>query len=282
MPTPLRARVSPVDISLLDLGTIFEGETPADALKRSVNLAQYAEARGFRRIWYAEHHNSATIAATSPPVLIAHVAAHTHRISLGAGGVMLPHHSVQGVTDQFAMLNHLHPGRIELGVGRAPGGDVPHWDASSYDEDVKQLAQLVPVPVYVLGSSLHSAELAGGLGLPYAFASHFAPTLLHEALQRYRDVFRPSQRLDKPHAIASINIAENTDFHLPWMKSMNIHPTPITRAAVASQVFHYTAYEHAGIEAFLSHSGADEILCCPRATNAEQLIRVLDLCAQHG
>lgn len=282
MSTRLRALLSPDDISLLDLGTIFEGETPADALKRSVYLAQHAEAVGFRRIWYAEHHNTATIAATSPPVLIAHVAAHTHRITLGAGGVMLPHHSVQGVTDQFAMLNHLHPGRIELGVGRAPGGDVPHWDASNYDEDVHQLAQRVLVPFYILGSSLHSAELAGRLGVPYAFASHFAPTLLHNALARYRDAFHASQRLEKPHAIASINIAENTDFHLPWMKSMKINPTPIARAAITSHVFHYTAYDHAGIEAFLNHSGADEILCCPRATNAQQLIRVLDLCAQHG
>lgn len=219
-----------VPLSILDLAPIRAGETAGDSLAASVALAQQAERHGYRRVWYAEHHNMASIASSATSVLIAHVAAHTESIRLGAGGVMLPNHAPLTIAEQFGTLSALHPGRIDLGLGRAPGSDqnttfALRRDPSSSDrfpQDVLELqgyltdATRVPgvnatpgrgsnVPLYILGSSLFGAQLAAALGLPYAFASHFAPQALTAAVELYRSQFRPSAQLDAPYVIAGVN-----------------------------------------------------------------------------
>ncbi|WAC66184.1 LLM class flavin-dependent oxidoreductase [Agrococcus sp. SL85] len=217
-------------LSILDLAPVAPTESVRESLLSSVELAQAAERLGFERVWYAEHHNMPTIASSATSVLIAHVAAHTRTIRLGSGGVMLPNHSPLVIAEQFGTLAELHPGRIDLGLGRAPGTDQRTWAALRRDirasdrfpEDVVELqgylagASVVPgiraipgegtrVPLHILGSSLFGAQLAAQLGLPYAFASHFAPDALQQAVAVYREAFRPSEQLSAPHVIAGIN-----------------------------------------------------------------------------
>jgi luciferase family oxidoreductase group 1 len=206
-------------------------ETVAESFAGSVELARLAERGGYRRIWYAEHHNISSIASSATAVLIAHVAAHTESIRLGAGGVMLPNHSPLVIAEQFGTLETLHPGRIDLGLGRAPGTDQRTWMALRRDpraserfpQDVVELQRFLgdesplpgiraipgqgtQVPLYILGSSLFGAELAAELGLPYAFASHFAPRFLHEAITVYREQFKPSAQLPEPYVIAGVGV----------------------------------------------------------------------------
>ncbi|MCU0310872.1 MAG: LLM class flavin-dependent oxidoreductase [Acidimicrobiales bacterium] len=220
-----------VPLSILDLAIIGKGETARSSLDGSVALARAAEAHGYQRVWYAEHHNMAAVASSATAVLIAHVAAHTERIRLGAGGIMLPNHSPLTVAEQFGTLETLHPGRIDLGLGRAPGSDQPTMRAlrrdpraaESFPRDVQELQgylgdeSLVPgvdavpgkgtrVPLYILGSSLFGATLAAALGLPFGFASHFAPGSLTEAVARYRREFRPSAQLSEPYVLAGVNV----------------------------------------------------------------------------
>jgi luciferase family oxidoreductase group 1 len=221
----------PVPLSILDLAFVPSGGTARDAYVGSVALAQRAEGLGYRRIWYAEHHNIATIASSATSVLIAHVAAHTKTIRLGAGGIMLPNHAPLVIAEQFGTLETLHPGRIDLGLGRAPGTDpvtsralrVSPSDADAFPRDVLELqgflgdetrvpgVEATPgkgthVPLYILGSSLFGAQLAARLGLPFAFASHFAPNALEEAVAIYRRDFRPSKQLEAPYVIAGMNV----------------------------------------------------------------------------
>jgi luciferase family oxidoreductase group 1 len=224
-------------LSVLDLALIGKGQTPADALAGSVALAQAAERRGYTRVWYAEHHNMSTIASSATSVVIAHVAAHTSTIRLGSGGIMLPNHSPLTIAEQFGTLASLHPGRIDLGLGRAPGTDQQTMRAlrrdpmaaDTFPQDVLELqaylrdetripgVNAIPgrgtdVPLYILGSSLFGAQLAAVLGLPYGFASHFAPQALRQAVARYRSEFRPSAQLAEPHVLAGVNvIAAETD-----------------------------------------------------------------------
>ena len=220
-----------VPLSILDLVSIGAGETARDALTGSVELAREAERLGYTRVWYAEHHNMASIASSATSVVIAHVAAHTERIRLGAGGVMLPNHAPLTIAEQFGTLATLHPGRIELGLGRAPGTDQVTMRAlrrdvhaaDTFPQDVRELqgylgdATCIPgvdaipgkatqVPIYILGSSLYGATLAAALGLPYGFASHFAPGDLRDAVAVYRRNFRPSAQLERPHVIAGVNV----------------------------------------------------------------------------
>ncbi len=221
----------PIPLSVLDLAPVTRGQTVGDSIAASVALARRAEEAGYRRVWYAEHHNMPSIASSATSVLIAHVAAHTHTVRLGAGGVMLPNHSPLTVAEQFGTLASVHPGRIDLGVGRAPGSDQntayalrrDPGAAERFPQDVLELqgylsghsrvpgVQAVPgrgtdVPLYVLGSSMFGAGLAAALGLPYAFASHFAPQLLEPAVAAYRRDFRPSAQLDAPYVIAGVNV----------------------------------------------------------------------------
>lgn len=228
----------PLPLSILDLATVARDQTVAEALAGTVALARKAEETGYRRVWYAEHHNMPGIASSATSVLIAHVAAHTSTIRLGAGGVMLPNHSPLTIAEQYGTLETLHPGRIDLGLGRAPGSDQKTmWalrrDAASADRFPQDVLELqgyltgesrVPgvdatpgkgtnVPLYILGSSLFGARLAAALGLPYSFASHFAPDALREAVALYRREFQPSEQLAEPYVIAGVNaiVAEDTE-----------------------------------------------------------------------
>jgi luciferase family oxidoreductase group 1 len=223
--------VSLPPLSILDLALVPPGESVAEGLAASVELARRAERWGYRRIWYAEHHNMRAIASSATSVLIGHVAANTERITLGAGGIMLPNHSPLQVAEQFGTLAELYPGRIELGLGRAPGTDQATFRAlrrdprasETFPQDVQELQaflgeqSLVPgveafpgkgtaVPLYVLGSSLYGAQVAAILGLPYAFASHFAPEALEQAVEMYRTEFRPSAQLAAPLVMAGVNV----------------------------------------------------------------------------
>ena len=218
-------------LSILDLALVEHGQKVRDSLEATVVLAQHAEQQGFGRVWYAEHHNMAAIASSATSVLIAHVAANTERIRLGAGGIMLPNHAPLVIAEQFGTLAELHPGRIDLGVGRAPGSDQVTQRAlrrgpaaaEQFPQDVLELqgylsaSTRVPgveatpgkgtsVPIYILGSSLFGASLAAALGLPYAFASHFAPAALDQAVALYRHDFQPSEQLERPHVIVGVNV----------------------------------------------------------------------------
>jgi len=218
-------------VSILDLAPIGRGETAAESFAASVALAQLAEELGYERVWYAEHHNMSGIASSATSVLIAHVGAQTSTIRLGAGGVMLPNHAPLVIAEQFGTLAAMYPGRIDLGLGRAPGSDQNTMfalrrepqSADTFPQDVLELqgyltgntrvtgVDAVPgkgsnVPLYILGSSLFGAKLAAALGLPYAFASHFAPAALHEAIATYRREFRPSEQLTSPYVIVGANV----------------------------------------------------------------------------
>ncbi len=223
--------------SILDLAHIIQGATPADALRNSLDLARHAERWGYRRYWLAEHHNMTGIASAATAVVIGHVAAGTKTIRVGAGGIMLPNHSPMVIAEQFGTLEALFPGRIDLGLGRAPGTDQRTLralrrdpaGADSFPQDVVDLkallgpvqpgqtVQAVPgagtnVPIWILGSSTFGAQLAAMLGLPYAFASHFAPDSLLTALKVYRGAFKPSESLDQPYAMVGVNaVVAETD-----------------------------------------------------------------------
>ncbi|MBO0820597.1 MAG: LLM class flavin-dependent oxidoreductase [Nocardiopsaceae bacterium] len=218
-------------LSILDLAPVGRGQSPGDSFAASVALARRAEELGYHRIWYAEHHNMPTIASSATSVLIAYIGAQTARIRLGSGGVMLPNHSPLLIAEQFGTLEAMYPGRIDLGLGRAPGSDANTQyalrrdprSADQFPQDVLELRgyltgdSQVPgvnaspgngsnVPLYMLGSSLFGAKLAAALGLPYAFASHFAPGSLEAAVAAYRDEFKPSDTLDKPYVMAGVNV----------------------------------------------------------------------------
>jgi luciferase family oxidoreductase group 1 len=221
-----------IPFSVLDLCPVPAGATPAQALQNTRALAQHAERLGYTRYWLAEHHNMPGIASAATAVVIGHVAAATSTIRVGSGGVMLPNHAPLVIAEQFGTLASLFPGRIDLGLGRAPGTDQTtaralrrdlHESAESFPQDVLELQrffaevtpgqriQAVPgaglrVPIWLLGSSLFSAQLAAALGLPFAFASHFAPDQLMSALQLYRTRFEPSAQLDKPYAMVGVNV----------------------------------------------------------------------------
>ncbi len=225
-----------VPLSILDLALVGPGQTAGEAIAACVAVAQAAEALGYRRVWYAEHHNFSAIASSATSVVIAHVAAHTRAIRLGSGGIMLPNHAPLVVAEQFGTLASLHPGRIDLGLGRAPGTDVATLralrvdpsDAERFEDDVRELQgylsdeTLVPgvnanpgrgtrVPLYILGSSLFGATLAARLGLPYGFASHFAPASLEHAVAVYRGEFQPSEQCPDPYVIAGVNVIAADD-----------------------------------------------------------------------
>src|SRR5690349_11767611 len=229
---------SPVPpFSILDLAPICEGGDAAQTLRNSLDLARHAERLGYERYWLAEHHNMPGIASSATSLVIGHVAAGTSTIRVGAGGIMLPNHSPLVIAEQFGTLATLFPGRIDLGLGRAPGTDPRTayalrrnltGDSDQFPQDVVELmtylgqprpgqrVHAVPgegteVPVWILGSSLFGASLAAALGLPFAFASHFAPAQLMEALAVYRSKFEPSDQLDQPYAMAGINVVVSDD-----------------------------------------------------------------------
>jgi len=222
-----------IPLSILDLAPIVEGSDAAESLRHSLDLAQHAEAWGYLRFWLAEHHNMDGVACSATAVLVGHVAGGTKTIRVGSGGVMLPNHSPLVVAEQFGTLATLYPGRIDLGLGRAPGTDqmtaralrqhLATQGEDAFPQDVMELqgylappqtgqaVRAIPgmgteVPIWILGSSLYGAQLAAYLGLPYAFASHFAPDMLLQALEVYRNTYRPSERWPKPHAMVGVNV----------------------------------------------------------------------------
>ena len=318
-------------LSILDLASIGEGETIGQSLAGCVAVAQSAEKHGYERVWYAEHHNSEFIASSSPAVLIAHVAAHTSTIRLGAGGVMLPNHSPLVIAEQFGTLAALHPGRIDLGLGRAPGTDQTTFMAMRRDprsserfpqdvlelqaffSDSSRVANVVAtpgrgtnVPLYILGSSLFGAQLAAALGLPFAFASHFAPDSLHEAIEIYRSRFEPSQQLDAPYLICGHSvIAADTDddagrqfqrrrrtfakalFSPPGNRMTDDQAEELLaspRGAYLNRVFHYSAVGTAEsvartLDSFAAETGADEIITAHHADRTESRVHSIALLA---
>jgi luciferase family oxidoreductase group 1 len=322
--------VSPLPLSILDLAPVRHGQTAADSFAASVALAQLAERAGYRRVWYAEHHNMPTIASSATSVLIAHVAAHTSSIRLGAGGVMLPNHAPLVIAEQFGTLAALHPGRIDLGLGRAPGSDrntmyALRRDPASADrfpDDVLELQayfadeSLVPgvhanpgrglhVPLYILGSSLFGAQLAALLGLPYAFASHFAPTALQDAVALYRREFRPSAQLAEPYVIAGVNViaadsAEHADaqFHRakrarvralarPGRRLTDAEVDAVLASPEGAQIEQMLRYSAVGrpaevreyLEAFGKHADADELIVALQSPATEDRLRSAELLA---
>src|SRR3954454_938617 len=220
-----------VPLSVLDLSPITTGSTAAEALRRTTDLARHVERLGFRRFWLAEHHGIPSVASAATSVVMAHVAGATSSIRVGAGGIILPNHAPLVIAEQFGTLESLFPGRIDLGLGRAPGADpltaralrrTADVDPEAFPEEVQELLSYFPpatpgqavtaipgaglaVPVWILGSSLFGAQTAAALGLPYAFASHFAPDALLPALEIYRSTFRPSEQLQKPYAMVGAN-----------------------------------------------------------------------------
>lgn len=226
-----------IPFSILDLSPIVEGNTATQALRNTLNLAQHAEQLGYNRYWVAEHHNMPGIASAATSVVIGYVAGGTQTIRVGSGGIMLPNHSPLLIAEQFGTLESLYPGRIDLGLGRAPGADQATARALRRDmtgadtfpqdvvelqryfqpDDSNQFIQAVPgtglnIPIWILGSSLFGAQLAAMLGLPYAFASHFAPGELLRALHMYRTHFKPSAQLKEPYAMVAVNVvAADTD-----------------------------------------------------------------------
>lgn len=300
-------------LSILDLVPMREGESPREALGHSLELARRAERLGYARFWIAEHHNSPGTASAATAVVIGHLAAGTERIRVGAGGIMLPNHSPLMVAEQFGTLESLHPGRIDLGLGRRPGTDMRTLRAlrrradqpRNFPEDVEELRSLlappVPgqavraipgegsrVPLWILSSSLVGATLAARLGLPYAFASHFAPKALHAALALYRKEFRPSADLAHPRVMIGLNVvAADTDeearrlFTSPQLafaqalrKQPGRFPAPVARiedvlapeelsqvaAGLACSVVGSPATVREGVRHVLEETGADELM----------------------
>lgn len=231
-------RLSDISFSVLDLATVVQGQSPADTFRRSLELAQQAEALGYKRYWLAEHHNMAGVASSSPSILIGYLAGGTSKIRVGSGGIMLPNHAPLIVAEQFGTLASLYPGRIDLGLGRAPGTDqitamairgenfnADHnfprdiqklqtfFSADNFDAKVRAIpGEGLDIPIWVLGSSTESARVAAAMGLPYAFASHFAPSYFLTAIDLYRKNFQPSEYLKAPYVMACVNVvAAETD-----------------------------------------------------------------------
>ena len=235
-----------VPLSVLDLSPIVEGGTAADAFRNTLDLAQHAERSGYKRFWLAEHHNMPGIASAATAVLIGHVGAGTTTIRVGAGGIMLPNHAPLQVAEQFGTLASLFPGRVDLGLGRAPGTDhaaayalrrTLNANPDAFPQDVMEVmdyfrapepgqsVRAVPggglsVPIWILGSSTFGAQVAAALGLPFSFASHFAPALLDEAAAIYRERFKPSAQLQQPHLMLGVNVvAADTDDEARFLAS---------------------------------------------------------------
>jgi luciferase family oxidoreductase group 1 len=324
-------------LSILDLAPIARGQTAGDSFANSVALAQRAEELGYLRVWYAEHHNMASIASSATSVLIAHVGAQTRTIRLGAGGVMLPNHAPLLIAEQFGTLAAMYPGRIDLGLGRAPGSDRSTMyalrrdpgSADTFPQDVVELqgyltgntrvpgVDAVPgkgshVPLYILGSSLFGAGLAAALGLPYAFASHFAPAELEAALAVYRREFRASGQLEQPYAIAGVNVvAADTEsaareqfLRIRRLRVISLYgrgrrgqdtedltdeqADQLLAAGVGAQVDQMLTYSAVGtpaqvsdyLEGFIRHTEANEVIVVHQAPTIEGRLRSVTLLAE--
>lgn len=328
-------KLNDVAFSVLDLIPVLSGKTPADSFKNSLSLAQHVENWGYKRYWLAEHHNMVGVASSATAVLVGYIAAGTKTIRVGSGGVMLPNHAPLVVAEQFGTLGSIYPGRIDLGLGRAPGTDQLTAAAlrrnlkggeMDFPDNVQELmnyflsdkerrtyaravvAEGVDVPVWLLGSSTYSATLAARLGLPFAFASHFAPAQLFDALYLYRENFKPSKYLQKPYVIACVNgVAADTDaeaeriatslyqFFLgvirgksqtlqPPVDSMNGIWTPFEKEAALRQL----EYAFIGskqtikekMEEFLDDTQVDELMFVSHIYNHEERLRSYEILSE--
>lgn len=313
-------------LSVIDFATVRQGQPVGEALQDSVALAQKAEELGYNRVWYAEHHNMGSIASSAPAVLMAHIASQTERIRLGSGGVMLPNHSPMVIAEQFGTLAELYPGRIDLGLGRAPGTDPQTVvalrrepsAAERFPDDVRELQAFLSsgptalartrgitatpgrgteIPLYILGSSLFGAQLAAAYGLPYAFASHFAPDALEQASAVYRDRFQPSEQLAEPYMIAAVNVIADDDtdraarelqtYRRQRVKMMAGRGKNFTDAeldmimdsAAGRQILHMIHYTAVGdgptvrtyLEEFAQRAGADELMIAAVGSSSERV-----------
>ena len=320
-------------LSVLDLSPIIEGSNASQSLANSLDLARHAERLGYKRYWLAEHHNMPGIASAATAVVIAHVAGGTKTIRVGAGGIMLPNHAPLVIAEQFGTLAALHPGRIDLGLGRAPGTDMGtaralrrNLEASdNFPQDVVELMgyfqpaeagqriHAVPgegqkVPVWILGSSLYGAQLAAMLGLPYAFASHFAPAELDHALDIYRSRFQPSDQLDKPYVMLGLNVfAAPTDAEAKLLFTslqqafVNLRtgrpgrlPPPVEGydqtlepmaktmlgQALSCAVVGSPETVRQGIDAFVRRTGADELMVTAQIFDHAARVRSFEILAE--
>jgi luciferase family oxidoreductase group 1 len=319
-------------LSVLDLSPIVEGGDASTALKNTLALAQHVEHLGFERFWLAEHHNFPGVASAATSVVIAHVAGHTRKIRVGAGGIMLPNHTPLVIAEQFGTLEALFPGRIDLGLGRAPGSDMFTQralrrelnGAQSFPDDVAELmawfrgdasahVTAVPgagaeVPIWILGSSLFGAELAAVLGLPFAFASHFAPAELDRALALYRETFRPSEQLEHPYAMVGLHVsAAETEAEARLLVSSiqqaflalrRGKPVPLPRPkpgfeetlSVQERVMLAQVMECAvvgnqervreGLRALITRTGADELMVTSQIFDQEARMRSFEIVAE--
>lgn len=323
-----------VPLSLLDLARIGRGESAAEGLARSVRLARTADPLGYRRIWFAEHHNMSAIASSATALLIQHIAAHTTNVRVGAGGIMLPNHAPLVIAEQFTTLETLFPGRIDLGLGRAPGTDGATMralrrdgsEADRFPSDILELHGYLTgatritgvnayprpegvVPLYILGSSLFGAQLAAQLGLPYAFASHFAPQALNQAARVYREGFDVSRSLAgpdaRPHFIAAVNVIAADDAgtaadqfdkaQLAWVRSAVARNQPLTDEEAELLRGHPAAQQAlrmldrtlvgtgpevvAGLDALAEEVAADELMLVNLAVDEKHQHRTLELLA---
>jgi len=323
----MQKQLAQTPVSVLDLATIVEGDTAADAFEKSSQLAQAAESFGYTRYWFAEHHNMESVASSATSVLIGYIASKTKNIRVGSGGVMLPNHAPLVIAEQFGTLESLYPKRIDLGIGRAPGTDGitsvalrRHLKGSVDDfpsDVVEVLNYLAPkqqgarvraipgegteVPVWLLGSSTYSAQLAAHLGLPFAFASHFAPTYLHDALAIYRQRFTPSSFLQEPYTLACVNVivAETdeeaqrmaTSFYVLFLGLIRNNRKPLQapvdsiegiwsepEKAAVQQMMQFSFIGSAatvkrGLEDFLAQTGVDEIMVASHIYNQEAKLK---------
>jgi luciferase family oxidoreductase group 1 len=325
--------VKALALSVLDLSPITEGSDAGQSLRNSLDLARHVEALGYRRFWMAEHHNLPGIASAATAVALAHVAAGTSTIRIGAGGIMLPNHAPLLIAEQFGTLAALHPGRVELGLGRAPGSDqltaramrrTLHSTGEEFPQDVVelmayfrppepgQMLQAVPgagldVPIWILGSSTFGAQLAAILGLPFAFASHFAPGMMMEATAIYRQRFRPSAQLDRPYVMLGANVtAADTEEEArylfssaqqsvlrsrtgrpgrlpPPVEGFDAQLDPYARAilddALSCAIVGSGAAVRAGLEAFVDRTGADEVIATANIFDHEKRKRSFEIVA---
>ncbi|NGM88695.1 LLM class flavin-dependent oxidoreductase [Parapusillimonas sp. SGNA-6] len=322
-----------IPFSILDLSPITEGSTAAVSFRNTLDIAQHAEKWGYRRYWMAEHHGMPGIASAATSILIAHVAAGTSAIRVGAGGIMLPNHSPLVIAEQFGTLESLYPGRIDLGLGRAPGSDQVtnralrrnlSTDPDEFPRDVLELMDFmsdephqsvlaVPgkglnVPIWILGSSLFGAQLAAALGLPYAFASHFAPQQMMQAIQLYRSTFKPSARLAQPYVMLGFNVfAADTDeeahyLATSWQQSfVNLRsgrpsrlPPPmkgyleqlgpqaqdLLQHVLSCSAIGAPATVDAQLRAFIERTGADELMITSNMFDHQARLRSYEITAQ--
>ncbi|MDF2960760.1 MAG: luciferase [Paenibacillus sp.] len=329
-------QIQDVPVSVLDLAPIVAGGTPADSFRNTLDLARHAEKLGYRRYWLAEHHNMPGIASSATSLVIGYVAAGTEKIRVGSGGIMLPNHAPLVIAEQFGTLESMYPGRIDLGLGRAPGSDQPAAralrrglgsDGHDFPELLSELrsylnppqdapaagVRAIPgeglsIPIWLLGSSGFSAQLAGQLGLPFAFASHFAPDYLLPAIDLYRSSFRPSEALDEPYVMIGLNIvAADTDEEArmlatsqqqqflnlirgrtgplqPPVKSMdslwNVHEQAIVQKQLSYSIAGNKAAVRDRMKHILKETGADEWIVTAQIYDHQARLRSYQLLAE--